>query len=176
MKKLAILLLITLMATLTITATKSGENTEYLRIHIRANSNAYQDQAVKYQIKEEVVSYLIPFILECNTKQKAVEVLESQKQNINAVVKEVLVKNGFSYACNTTIRNELFPTRVYDDFTLEEGFYDAVIIELGDASGDNWWCVVYPPLCFQGTEKLTYKSKIVEIINEFRAKYIKEKV
>ena len=147
-----------------------------MRIHIRANSNAYQDQAVKYQIKEEVVSYLIPFILECNTKQKAVEVLESQKQNINAVVKEVLVKNGFSYACNTTIRNELFPTRVYDDFTLEEGFYDAVIIELGDASGDNWWCVVYPPLCFQGTEKLTYKSKIVEIINEFRAKYIKEKV
>ena len=94
------------------------------------------------------------------------------QDEINEIINEVLESNGLAYTGKMVVRKELFPTRVYEDFTLEEGFYDAVIIELGKAEGDNWWCVVYPPLCFQSTEKLTYKSKIAEIINDFRAKYI----
>ena len=80
-----------------------------------------------------------------------------------------MLKNaGFNYHSKVAVRNELFPTRVYGDFTLEEGFYDALIVELGEAKGDNWWCVVYPPLCFTGTENIKYKSKILEIINSFK--------
>jgi stage II sporulation protein R len=176
MKKIIIALLLLFICALTFLGQGTQANTEYLRIHIRANSNSYVDQSVKYEIKNEVVSYLTPMVAECKTKPQALALLKSEANNLIDVVNSVLVSSGFNYKSNVVIREELFPTRVYEDFTLEEGFYDAVIIELGDAKGDNWWCVIYPPLCFQGCEKLTYKSKIVEIINDFRAKYIKEKV
>ena len=66
---------------------------------------------------------------------------------------------------------EEFPTRVYGGLTLENGFYDALIIELGSGKGDNWWCVVYPPLCFSGEgTNYVYKSKLKQIINDFYEK------
>ena len=68
------------------------------------------------------------------------------------------------------IRNEKFPTRVYGDLTLESGYYDAVIVELGKAEGANWWCVVYPPLCFSSGENIEYRSKIADIIAEWKSK------
>ena len=67
--------------------------------------------------------------------------------------------------------NEKFPTRVYGEFTLESGYYDAVIVELGEAKGDNWWCVVYPTLCFTGGENVKYSSLILKVIEEFKQKF-----
>jgi stage II sporulation protein R len=73
------------------------------------------------------------------------------------------------------VLNEKFPTRSYDGFVLEGGFYDALIIKLGAGEGDNWWCVVYPPLCFLEAEYtdgqgIKYKSKIFEIIENWKKK------
>ena len=83
---------------------------------------------------------------------------------------EILRQNGFSYSSHAKLCNEYFPTRSYQDLTLDEGFYDALILELGEAKGDNWWCVVYPPLCFVSAnptgEGVVYKSKILHIINK----------
>ena len=171
MRKFGVILL-TLTICLTLTAGCSYQNNsvEYLRIHIRANSNSQQDQSVKYQIKEEVVAYLTPLIVECNSKEQAISLLNSHKREIEKVCDKVLSDNGFDYKAEVAVRNELFPTRVYGEFTLNEGFYDALIVELGKAKGDNWWCVVYPPLCFAGSDtNVVYKSKILEIIEKFRA-------
>ena len=89
-------------------------------------------------------------------------------EEIEKVADSVLNENGFSYSSKAGVRNELFPTRKYDDLVLDGGYYDALIIELGDAKGDNWWCVVYPPLCFTGEgQGYQYKSKIKEIIDNF---------
>lgn len=143
-------------------------NTEYLRIHIRANSNAQLDQQVKYKVKEDLVEYLTPILADCKTKQRAQEQLESQLSKIEQVANKTLESNGYSYKAKAKINNEEFPTRVYGDLTLEKGFYDALIVELGEGEGDNWWCVVYPPLCFVGQgEKYEYKSKLLEIISDF---------
>ena len=139
--------------------------TEYLRIHIRANSDSAADQSVKYEIKDKVVDYLTPRLKSVTTKEQAISLLEEEKINVNRLIDGVLVKNGFDYTSKIYIRNEKFPTRVYDDLVLEEGFYDAVIVELGKAEGDNWWCVVYPPLCFTG-EKVVYKSIIAELFEK----------
>jgi stage II sporulation protein R len=80
----------------------------------------------------------------------------------------VLSDNGYYYGARAEIRTENFPTRVYDDLTLEAGVYDALIIELGSGNGDNWWCVIYPPLCFTGgTSSVTYRSVIYDIIKRF---------
>ncbi len=146
------------------------ENNEYLRIHIRANSNSESDQTVKYKVKESVVEYLTPLLSSCTTKELAVETISGHKQEVINVANSVLTQNGFNYGVNINICEEYFPVRNYNDLTLDSGFYDAVIVELGAAKGDNWWCVVYPPLCFTNFEygkNVIYKSKILEIINNF---------
>lgn len=171
MKKACITLIsiaIILLTAFGVYVNSNATNYEYLRIHIRANSNSENDQAVKYQIKTAVVEYLTPFIAECDTKQKAKQVFLEREEEIEKVADKVLADFGFSYRARVDIRAEQFPTRTYDGVTLNAGVYEAIIIELGDAKGQNWWCVVYPPLCFVGAgTKYEYKSKIVEIVNEF---------
>ncbi len=149
---------------------KSSPNEEYLRIHIRANSNLEIDQNVKYKIKDKVVEYLIPVLCECETKEQAERALKNNFSGIENVADSILRQNGFSYSSHAKLCNEYFPTRSYQDLTLDEGFYDALILELGEAKGDNWWCVVYPPLCFVSANPtgadVVYKSKILHIINK----------
>ncbi len=141
---------------------------EYLRIHIRANSNLSADQEVKYLVKNEIVEFLTPYIAECDTKQKAISMLNENLKNIEKVAERTLKQKGFIYSAKASVKNEQFPTRVYDGVCLDAGFYDALILELGEGKGDNWWCVVYPPLCFTGEGcHYIYKSKIIEIINGF---------
>lgn len=146
-------------------------NQEYLRIHIRANSNSEVDQAVKYKVKDAVVEAMIPLISSCQTKDEAEQCLKQNFELIESVANNVLSSNGFTYSCKAKLACEEFPTRTYEDLTLEEGFYDALILELGSASGNNWWCVVYPPLCFLKStatgQDAVYKSKLVEIIRNF---------
>ena len=176
MKNFCISLILIFIISLTVAVgIKSDESSvEYLRIHIRANSNSEKDQSVKYEIKDKVISYLTPYIANCNTKSQAIKLLNDKKDELTNIIDGLLIDRGFSYKSNVAVRNEKFPTRVYEDFTLEEGFYDAVIVELGKGAGDNWWCVVYPPLCFTGNgSEVYYKSKILEIINNFKKKLSK---
>ena len=106
----------------------SAADTEYLRIHIRANSNGEADQAVKYKVRDGIVAYLTPLAASCTTKQQAINAISENLAGIEAVAERVL----------------------------REG------------AGDNWWCVVYPPLCFTGGNvSVTYRSKILEIIESF---------
>ena len=141
---------------------------DYLRIHVRANSNSETDQAVKYRVRDAVVEFLTPTVAECETKAEAMAAVKRQLPAISAVADEVLRENGFSYGARASLRQEEFPTRVYENATLDAGMYDALIVELGTGTGDNWWCVVYPPLCFTaGNGNIVYKSKILEIIHRF---------
>ena len=150
--------------------TKKTSAEEYLRIHVRANSNSAEDQAVKYEIKDLVVSYLTNIVLASGSKEELVKNIENSKSAINALIDGYLKQRGFGYTAKTEINNELFPTRTYEDLTLESGYYDAVIIKLGAAEGDNWWCVVYPPLCFTEQRDVRYKSLIYEYIQRFFGK------
>ncbi|MGN0819260.1 MAG: stage II sporulation protein R [Christensenellaceae bacterium] len=150
---------------------KPETNTEYLRIHIRANSNDAVDQNVKYLVKDEIVEYLTPIIAGCDSKDEAISSIKQNVDAINRLIDSFLQKNGFNYKSSLAIRKEHFPTRCYGDLTLEEGDYDAVIVNLGSGKGDNWWCVVFPPLCFTDSKNVKYKSAIKEIIDNFKLKY-----
>ena len=150
---------------------QENAHAEYLRIHIRADSNETAAQSVKYRVKDAVVAFLTPYIAECDTKSKAEKMLTEKLSEIEKVADKVLYEQGFDYKSRAKINTEEFPTRNYGDFTLERGYYDALIIELGSGKGDNWWCVVYPPLCFTGSgTNYVYKSKILEIIERFSEK------
>lgn len=147
---------------------KDTAQTEYLRIHIRANSNSEEDQSVKYKVRDAVVTYLTPTVAECGDKQAAYAAVEKKLSAIAQVADGVLRANGYGYGARASLRQEKFPTRVYEGATLEAGVYDALILELGSGEGDNWWCVVYPPLCFTaGNGNIVYKSKIAEIVRKF---------
>jgi stage II sporulation protein R len=140
-----------------------------LRIHIRANSNSAEDQAVKYRIRDEIVDYLTPYVACCEDRKAAEETLASRLEEVEKRARIALLSEGFDYGVSAQIVTETFPTRVYDGYTLPSGEYRALILYLGEGIGDNWWCVVYPPLCFSATQNVVYKSKIVEIIEKWQA-------
>ena len=141
---------------------------EYLRIHIRADSNENEAQAVKYLVRDRVVEYLTPLVASYETKKEAMVGVEGVLPEISALASKVLREEGFSYGASAELTVEKVPTRVYGDYTLAAGEYSALIIRLGSGEGDNWWCVVYPPLCFAGTDaNVIYKSKIQEIIEKW---------
>lgn len=139
---------------------------EYIRIHVRANSNLTIDQNVKYEIKDEIVSYLIPYISSAKTREDFVNIINDNLDEMENIAENILSLRGFDYGANVKFCQEEFPTRSYDGVVLESGIYDSLIVELGSAEGDNWWCVVYPPLCFvsNNSQDILYKSRILEIL------------
>ena len=170
MKKLLFALLIVILF-FGLTGCSSANAQDCLRIHIRANSNTVCDQQIKYQIKDKVVDFLTPLLADATDKTKAKQIVIQNQQNICKIADDLLKDNGFDYKSSSTVQKEFFPTRSYDNFVFEQGEYDALIVNLGSGVGDNWWCVVYPPLCFVGGEltgnNLVYKSKLQEIISRF---------
>lgn len=148
----------------------SNDNNEYIRLHIRANSNSEYDQSIKYTVKDRVVEYLTPVSKKITSKESMYSVLSDNLSGIKQVVDSELKRLGQNYKSSVKLTQEEFPTRTYQDVTLEGGIYDALIIELGTGTGDNWWCVAFPPLCFNGkengTDNVVYKSKIAEFFNK----------
>lgn len=178
MKKVCIIFLLSIIISLTAVGFSGfggAQNTvqsEYLRIHIRADSNEESAQAVKYLVRDEVVEYLTPLVAGYETKDEAMFGVSQSLAGIERVAERVLSQNGFFYGAKARLTKETFPTRVYGDYTLPAGEYAALIIELGSGAGDNWWCVVYPPLCFAAPsgENVIYKSKIKEIVENWKTR------
>lgn len=165
---IVIVLVIAAAVFVTRVSVENETQTDYLRIHVRANSNSQIDQNIKYKVKDEVVKFITPYVSECYDKQTAMEIMNEILPEIEEVCDKTLKANGFNYTSKASIRNEQFPTRVYGELTLESGLYDALIVELGSGTGDNWWCVIYPPLCFtSATTEVEYRSAIYDIINKF---------
>lgn len=166
----AVLAGILVVAILIFGTTYKEVNTEYLRVHIRANSNLEVDQIIKYQIKDAIVEVLTPHVAECNSFEDVEDMLSQNLNLVDSVANMVLRKNNLNYTAKSKLSSEEFPTRSYNGFVLEEGIYEALIVELGEAKGDNWWCVIYPPLCFTSTtsgSNVIYKSRILDMINNF---------
>ena len=144
-------------------------NSEILRIHIRANSNSDIDQTVKYEVKDAVVSAMLPILTECESKEEAERKMQENFHIIESAANKVLAANGFSYTAKAKLCREDFPARAYGNVVYDAGFYDAIILELGEAAGNNWWCVVYPPLCFLQTNnsnEVKYTSKLAELVKQ----------
>ncbi len=140
-----------------------------VRIHIRANSNAEDDQTVKLKVRDAVTLYLTGCLADCKTKDEALSVLDAESNNLTQIANSTLYINGFDYSSRVSINREDFPEKTYDGYVFPQGTYDALILNLGEGAGDNWWCVAFPPLCFvpQGSgEEVVYKSWVAEKLHE----------
>lgn len=133
---------------------------ELLRLHIRANSNSADDQSVKLKVRDAINEHIAENV-DKTTFSEAYAQIGEMLGELTEIAVGVLKENGFAYGAEAKLVNEYFPTRQYGSYVVPEGNYDALIIELGKAEGDNWWCVVYPPLCYG--EKFEYKSFFAEL-------------
>ena len=118
-----------------------------VRFHIRANSDSRKDQAEKLLVRDQVVAYLKPYMEQANTKEDAKRILNSRKKEIAKVAKSTLQKRGKDLPVKVYLTREKFPEKDYGSYVFPEGTYDALRIDLGNASGHNWWCVMFPDLC-----------------------------
>ncbi len=150
--------------------TNTDEGYKLIRIHVRANSNSESDQAVKLKVRDALNDLIVAEIDEGDSFDTAYRKLNGMKEDLRRAGDGVLKENGFSYKCRVRLNNEYFPTRTYEGIVVESGYYDALIVELGEGKGDNWWCVVYPPLCYVsggGEGSVHYKSLIMELWKKF---------
>ncbi len=167
--KLLALLLLIVSAVCFFTLYEQPADPDFIRIHIRANSNSDFDQSVKHKVKDSVIAYLTPLLAQTQSKEQAFALIDDNLDEITARACLALDENNSHYSAKTKLCREEFPARAYGDVVLEKGVYDALIVTLGKGDGDNWWCVAFPPLCFVNSNA-RYKSKILEIIHNAKNK------
>lgn len=119
-----------------------------LRFHVLANSDTEADQALKLKVKEAVLESLSPDLREMDGVEDAAEYLETMREQIRRTAQRVIAAEGYDYPVAVTLQRDLFPVKTYGDVVFPAGMYDALRIEIGAGEGKNWWCVMYPPLCF----------------------------
>ncbi|KZZ83825.1 stage II sporulation protein R [Bacillus sp. SJS] len=122
---------------------------EAIRLRILANSDAPEDQAVKLKIRDQVNKQITNWVKDIDSIEKARALIRSELGEINKIAKETMKQEGMNQSIKveygTSVR---FPTKLYGDFIYPAGDYEAILITLGDGEGANWWCVLFPPLCF----------------------------
>ena len=118
------------------------------RLHVLANSDSEEDQNLKYIVRDNLLSYMNTICKNCTNKSEAISAVENHKDKFKQIAVDTIRNQGFSYDVNITIGNFEFPTKTYGDISLPAGYYDALKVEIGEAKGQNWWCVMFPPLCF----------------------------
>jgi len=119
-----------------------------IRFHVIANSDGKIDQALKLKVRDSVLKYISPKLVDCKSIGESREIIKSEDANIKKIAQTVIKNNGFKYSVATTLSQENFPVKTYGNITLPQGKYEAYRIIIGTGSGKNWWCVMFPPLCF----------------------------
>lgn len=118
------------------------------RLHVIANSNSEKDQNLKYKVRDELIKYMKSISSNISTKDEALTLVNNNLDTFQAIASNVIIENGFDYPVKIEVGNFDFPTKTYGDISLPAGFYDALKVEIGEAQGRNWWCVMFPSLCF----------------------------
>ena len=121
---------------------------EVFRFHVIANSNSKKDQALKMKVKEKVIAYMEKELPESDSVERTREWAVSHMQEIEQAAKQVLQDESCEHRVRGSVVNCYFPDKTYGDVTFPKGYYEALRIEIGEAEGENWWCVMFPSLCF----------------------------
>lgn len=130
-----------------------------LRLHILANSSSPQDQYLKRQVRDLILKETNKFFDDIPTLERAVEVTDTKLPTLQQKVREYLKTQGKDYNVKMEIGDFHFPTRTYGDITLPAGEYQALQVVLGEGDGNNWWCVLFPPLCLDNEKEKKVKNE-----------------
>ena len=129
-------------------AVSSDISDSVFRLHVIANSDSKEDQDLKYKVRDNLLNYMNNLCNNCSSKEEAINIVSEHQEEFEQVALETIKNEGYNYNVNIKIGNFEFPTKQYGDISLPAGFYDALRVEIGEANGQNWWCVMFPSLCF----------------------------
>ncbi len=120
---------------------------EVLRLHVLAHSDSDEDQALKLKVRDAVVAKTAGLFDDATTEQEAYAAAQAALDEIEKTAQQCVWDEGYTYPVTVGLTDMYFTTRTYDTVTLPAGVYQALRVSIGDAAGQNWWCVVFPPLC-----------------------------
>lgn len=138
----------------------------FFRLHIIANSNSNTDQDLKLKIRDNIIIYMKEITQNISTKQEAINICRNHLDNFKQIALDTIKKEGFDYNVSLNIGEYNFPTKHYGNISLPAGSYDALKIEIGNAAGENWWCSLFPPLCFVDMSSGMIDDNSKKILNE----------
>ena len=134
-----------------------------LRLHIIANSDSAEDQAIKLKIRDELLKKSNGLFETAGNKEAAIKLVNENADFLKNIAQDVLLNEGKNQPVSISVGSAYFDTRIYDEFTLPAGEYEAVRVLIGKAEGKNWWCVMFPSMCVPVAEK---EHKLTEAVNE----------
>lgn len=135
-----------------------------IRFHVIANSDSVEDQTLKLKVKDKVLEYISPKLKNCTSINESRLILVNNDKKIKKLCEDTIKQNGYTYKVATTLSHENFPVKSYGNITLPQGKYEAYRIIIGSGSGRNWWCVMFPPLCFVDVTKGEVSDKKTETL------------
>ncbi|MCI8329595.1 MAG: stage II sporulation protein R [Oscillibacter sp.] len=125
-----------------------------VRLHVLANSDSEEDQALKLKVRDRILAYTEPILAGSADRREAEALLRGRLLEMERIAVEEIRANGYDYRVSVRLEDASFPTREYEGFTLPAGKYLALRIVIGEGAGRNWWCVVFPPLCAAAAEEV----------------------
>ncbi len=147
--QLVIILIICISASIGIFLNKKDSlNKKVIRFHVLANSDSNLDQTVKLKVKDNVINYIHPLLEKSSSLDESRKILNENKEEIISIANKTLKENGQDYVATAELAKQQFPVKSYGNIVFPSGEYEAFRILLGKAEGKNWWCVMFPPLCF----------------------------
>ena len=137
-----------------------------LRLHVLANSDSETDQTLKLKVRDRVLAEAESILPEGASLEEAERRLEENLPRLAAASAEVVAQEGYDYPVSASLEETWFPTKEYEDFALPAGRYQALRIVIGEGEGQNWWCVVFPPLCLGSVSETTRERALEAGMNE----------
>ncbi len=149
------------------TSVSSSLSSNMVRLHVIANSDSKEDQALKLKVRDAILSH-------CRSNFTKKDDVKDELEGYKEIAQRIIAENGYDYSVEVEYGNFKFPTKEYNNLRLPAGNYDAVRIKIGKAKGKNWWCVMFPPLCFvDGTTDTSYaEEKLHSSLGEESSKLI----
>ena len=143
-----------------------------IRFRVVANSNSFRDQSIKMMVREYIDDYLALKMVGVEDVSMARNIIESELDNINVGIENLFDENNYNVDFVIHYGEVFFPDKLYNGVRYDSGSYESLVVTIGEGSGDNWWCVLFPPLCLIEAKKtdidnITYSSYINEVINKY---------
>ncbi|HAA35144.1 MAG TPA: hypothetical protein DCD97_07525 [Firmicutes bacterium] len=121
---------------------------DIIRFHVRAHNNSPDEQRIKNHLAKEILSLYAPRWRRCSSKEELRSILAVDKEDLEMASRKILAESGFGHDVRISLQKSFFPARLYEGKFYPPGEYEALTVFIGDGGGENWWCVLFPPLCF----------------------------
>lgn len=137
-----------------------------IRFHVIANSDSEKDQALKLKVRDAVIDYLKPKLENSMSIEESERIIKGEYDNLEKISKNIILENGYNYNVEVGLQYSNFPAKQYSSVVLPSGKYKALKVVIGEGKGKNWWCVMFPPLCFVDEESGVIDEKTDKKLQE----------